>query len=121
VTRRLLADVAWVLFHGLGAVACYAAGFWVPYWVAFLAVELVGLAVDFPMTDSVRGVLAADAEEGRVARHVLVGSWRAWLVATWWLYAPLPETLRGLVGLGFLVWIVPHFWDSLPRASRRSL
>jgi len=57
--RQPAADLVWLAFHAVGIAACHIYGVWLIYWVAFLAVELVGLADGWPMTYSVRGFLAA--------------------------------------------------------------
>lgn len=105
------ADWGWLAFHVVGGVAGHVWGWWVPYWVTFAFVEVVGIIWEVPMTWSVRGWL----RRGGKVRQGVTLAWCFWFSATWGLYSPLPLWAAGLVMIPFYTWITRHFLDSLRR------
>lgn len=114
-----VADAAWVAFHVVGGILGHALGLWVPYWAAFLFVEVVGLVSGFPMTSTVRTFLrnAPAGPPGRW-RFALVLAWSFWFSATFGLFAPVPLWVAGPIVVGFYLWLGRHFFDEVRRRKR---
>jgi hypothetical protein len=106
----MIAHVGWVVFNVLGFCAGFFAGLWVEWWVSLAIIEAVGLAVGDPFTFTVRWALRRRKGPWGFAWDVAVTLWCVTMVATWWLYAPIPLWASGPIGLAFGVWSMDHFF-----------
>lgn len=109
-------DFVWVAFHALGLTASYGFGYYFEYWLLFFALEIAGLLFRFPFTWTVRPFLAgAKGGLGGFLRLVLVALWAVALLVGWYEHAPLPATLKGIVGVIFTLWIIDHMYAGLKK------
>jgi apolipoprotein N-acyltransferase len=109
--RNRAADHGWLTFHIVGVLACHLFDLWVPYWAIFAFVELVGIVWGAPMTTSTRGWLST----GERWKFGVVLAWCFWISGTFGMYAPLPLWARGVIVLGFYIWVTRHFRDNVVR------
>lgn len=105
----MIVHAGWVVFHVAGAVVGHTLGWWLWYWIAFAALEAIGLLSGAPLTWTVRGFLAPRRKGAWRLRHATVIGWSMYFVGTFWLYAPLPDLYKGVIGLAFYLWLGDHF------------
>lgn len=117
--------IIWATLHAVGGAGAHVYlsrtgdvdGF-VVYWIAFLALELVGLArvwakgrdASATFTWSVWDFLDDGTGFAGVWRLVFVGAWSVWLVATFAVLAPLPAFVRAPFAFLFGMALWAHFF-----------